>query len=462
MGRNVIELKGKNVGVLGFGVEGLSVVEWLLNQDCRVSVFDEQPGQKFDAGLVSLLRAREVQFFFGPFPDLAVFEVLVRSPGVPLSHRRLKQAQQRQVRVTTLSNLFFERCPCPIIGITGTKGKGTTATLIFEILKAAGRDAYLGGNIGTPGLDFLDELDADSLVVLELSSFQLMDIESSPQIAVVLMVTSEHLDYHESHNEYVTSKAGIVKFQPPSDAVVVNVDYENSLKIVRSAMSRRLEVSTKKNLRAGCFLDGDAVVTVFNGQRQEVVAINQVKLLGRHNLENVCAAVGVAKLLNVANNEIAQTIRTFRGLPHRLQLVAEISGVKYVNDSYSTTPETAMAAIQAFPNTPKILILGGSSKRSDFAELGKILASDEFVKAIIGIGQEWPRIKAAVGKLPAAVEMVEDCRTMQEIVQQARKRAKRGDVVLFSPACASFDMFKSYKDRGEQFMTEVLRRSKKA
>ena len=319
------------------------------------------------------------------------------------------------------------------------------------MLKKEGMDAYLGGNIGKPPLDFLDKLNARSIVVLELSSFQLVDLDKSPHIGVILMTTSEHLNWHKDISEYVDAKRNILRFQSSDDFAIINRDYPASLESDVFTEGKVFYVSRERAGYDGCFVSDGKITVQIKGQTYSLISTKDILLPGKHNLENVCAAVMAATLAGVWKENIASVLRSFKGLEHRLELVREINGVKYYDDSFSTTPETAIAAIEAF-KSPEILILGGSSKGSDFTELGRIVSSTKNIKAIIGIGIEWPKIKS---KIKSKVLIVEGAKNMQQIVAAASKIAKTGDVVLLSPACASFDMFKNYKDRGEQFKKEV-------
>lgn len=444
----------KEAAVLGFGIEGQSAASFLLHRGYAVTIFDEKKDEEAVAEAYDPLKKQGVPYIYAPFFDFRRFDLLVVSPGVRIDRPPILEAKRRGREVTTPTNIFMDLVPCPVIGVTGTKGKGTTSALITQMLKAAGRDAYLGGNIGTPPLEFLDKLTPASVVVLEMSSFQLMTIRKSPQIAVILMVTSEHLDYHRDTDEYVDAKGGIVKFQGPDDLTVVNIDYPNSVAVAQLSGSTPVEVSTKTHVEYGCYVEDGDIFWANYGKRERVAEISDIFIPGKHNWENVCAAVAVAKLSNISNKTIRQVLREFKGLPHRIEFVREIKGIRYYDDSFSTTPETAVAAIRAF-DAPKVVILGGSSKGSDFTELGKTIAGSESLRAIIGIGIEWPRIKSKIKDPRTHIVMIEGCRTMGEIVEAAKKAAKPGDVVILTPACASFDMFKNYKDRGDQFKQEV-------
>ncbi|MBI2622826.1 MAG: NAD-binding protein [Candidatus Levybacteria bacterium] len=509
----MIRLRGKKVAVVGVGVEGISSVKWLREQGAKVTGFDKNP-KILSNEVIKKLRSEGVQFKTGKnyLNKLSGFDLIIRSPGVKISQLPITNYQL----LSSQTKLFFDLCPCPIIGVTGTKGKGTTSALIYEMLKKegppAGGDAYLGGNIGQPPLEFLDKLSVrpaspqgESIVVLELSSFQLQDMTKSPHIVVMLMTTSEHLDYHKDVYEYVEVKRNLLRFQTESDFAILNKDYPASRESDAETKGKVFWVSREGEVDEGCFVRGKKIVlragrlphvandvqqtqkknsgqtpslserqhqglkeklsqsasafsSFASGQapisEEEIISVDEILLPGAHNLENVCAAVMAAFLAGVSKQNIVSVLKTFKGLEHRLELVREVGGVRYYDDSFSTTPETAIAAIQAFKN-PEILILGGSSKNSDFTELGRVISEAKNIKAIIGIGKEWKRIKERIKNHESRIMVAEGTKNMQQIVQAASKVAQPGDVVILSPACASFDMFKNYKDRGEQFKKEV-------
>ncbi len=388
------------VAILGWGIDTQDVEPYLRAQGHEVTVLDEKEK---------------------PFENLDKYDMIVRSPGVNIK-------RFTGLNITSKIKIFFDVCPGKIIGVTGTKGKGTTSTLIYEILKKAGKDVYLGGNMGRGIFADLPKMNADSWVVLELSSFQLIDLHKSPHIAVVLMTTSEHLDWHADVDEYVNAKASITKSQTPSDFAIYNKDYPNSVKIGLQGEGKKIPVSR-----------GD-----WN---------KPLRLRGDHSRENIAAAAAVAKILDIRSQIVEEVAKEFKGLEHRLEEVTTVRGVTYIEDSFSTTPETTIAAIKSF-SEPLILIAGGSEKGSDFTELGKVISESKNIKAVILIGLMTDRINAAIHN--SQIPIIKDLKNMPEIVGAAAKIASEGDVVLLSPGAASFDMFKNYKDRGDQFKAAVL------
>lgn len=451
----------KKIAIVGFGIEGFSSAMYLVKKDAKVTVLDEKKESELDTSLVDKAKDAGIVFHTGSdyLSDLGSFDIVVRSPGIKRLLPEFAKAAEQGVTITSQTQLFLENCKAPVIGVTGTKGKGTTASLIAEMLTKSGFDTHLGGNIGLPPFEFLDNLTETSRVVLELSSFQLQDVTLSPHIAVMLMVTSEHLDYHTDHTEYVEAKRNILKFQKPDDFAVINRDYPVSNESDIYTEGKVFQVSRERpSTEQGCFVKEDAIWISMEGSEWKVLNIKDIALLGKHNLENVCASVMAATLAGATKEDIKAVLTLFTGLEHRLELVATVKGVSFYNDSFSTTPETAIAAIESFEN-PEIIILGGSSKKSDFSELGSVIAKADNIKAIIGIGDEWMRIKESIEKESEGTEtpilMIEGASDMKTVVQAASKIAHPGDVVLLSPACASFGMFTDYKERGKQFKEEV-------
>lgn len=445
------DLKEKKVAILGIGVEGFALVNYLKEQGADITILDEKTEEKQDKEELQKIRSLNLPIEFGELSNLSRFDIIFRSPGIKRHQKALDDAAADGVTITSQTQLFFDLCPCPIIGVTGTKGKGATSSLICEMLKKQGFDTYLGGNIGTPPIEFLDRLGKDSRVVLEMSSFQLQDLHSSPHIAVMLMTTSEHLDYHKDVHEYVDAKRNIVRHQGASDYAIVNKDYPASNESDVESNGKVYKVSREQEVDQGCFVRDNAIFLRMNGKEEKVLDTKDILLPGRHNLENVCAAIVAAIFGGAKMKAIIEVLKTFKGLEHRLELVKTVNGVRYYDDSFSTTPETAIAAIEAFTD-PEILILGGSSKGSDFKTLGKTITDAKNIKAIIGIGVEWPEIKKHIKR---EILVLEGGKNMNAVVQAASKIATLGDVVLLTPACASFDMFKNYKDRGNQFKEEV-------
>jgi UDP-N-acetylmuramoylalanine--D-glutamate ligase len=451
-----IDWKGKKIAILGLGVEGVASLAFFADKGASLWVLERGQKEDIDQDLLAKAEESGAQFVFGKdyLQNLTNYNIIVRSPGVKRFTSELLEAEKQGVIVTSGTKLFFDFCPSKVIGVTGTKGKGTTSSLIYEMLKAAGKDVYLGGNIGLPPLTFLNKLTPESWVVLELSSFQLQDLHKSPHIAIMLMVTSEHLDHHASIEEYIDAKRNILRFQKPEDIAILNRDYPASNESDIYTDGKIYLVSRERETDNACSAFGDTIRIRKNGSEIDVIKTSEILLPGKHNFENVSAAVMAANLAGVGLKHIVDVLKSFKGLEHRLELVREIDGVRYYDDSFSTAPETAIAAIEAFKE-PKILIMGGSHKGSDFTELGKVLRDTESIKAIIGIGDEWEIIKEQLGARLDELQVIEGLTDMKSVVHAAAKIAIKGDIVLLSPACASYGMFKNYKERGEQFQKAV-------
>lgn len=406
-----MDFKSKKVAIIGYGIEGQDAEKFLSSRGAIVTILDQKDNPKY-------------------LDNLNSFDIIVRSPGVYPYKKEIIEATKNSVLVTTPTNIFFEECLGLTIGVTGTKGKGTTSTLIYEILKNAGKDVYLGGNIGKPLLQLLPNLNKESVVVMEMSSFQLIDTKYSPDIAVVLNVTSDHMDWHMDINEYMNAKKNIVRFQSDKNFAVTNSEYQSSKSFSEGVKSKVIFFS--KN-------DLD------DKYKRELI------LRGEHNLENIAAAVTVAGILEIDEKTIIKSISEFKGLEHRLEFVREINGIKFYNDSFATGPQPTIAAIKSFTEDETI-ILGGSDKGLNYEELGNVINNSPNVKNIILIGLIRNEIKKYI-KNKNVIDL--ETNTMDKIVSKAFEITSPGGVIILSPAAASFDMFKDYKDRGNQFKKAV-------
>ncbi len=435
------------VAVVGYGVDGASAVGYWHKLGATITVCD----LKEDLLLPSYVEQKLGADYLS---GLDAYDIIVRSPGV--HPRELVAANGPDIlqKVTTCIDEFFTKCPAPIIGVTGTKGKGTTTTLIYKMLQAAGKKAFIGGNIGTVPLDFLHEVTTDSYVVLELSNYQLIDFKGRPNVAVCLMLVPEHLDWHPNKEEYYAAKANLFAKQTHEDRLVYNGGNGTTTKVVSSSNADKIPffvplVGQENHKTAGAYvLDG----TIFY-RDVEICDTNDVALLGHHNLENVCAAItAVWQIIDGNIEAIKKVVGEFTGLEHRLEFVREVAGVKYYSDSFATTPEATIAAVRSFEQ-PKILILGGIDKGIPFFDLvGELTHTN--LRQVLCIGTTGPKIAEML--MSRGVDtVIAGGTTMEEIVTNAQKAAKPGDVVLLSTACASFDMFKNYKDRGNQFKQAV-------
>jgi UDP-N-acetylmuramoylalanine--D-glutamate ligase len=425
------------IALLGFDTEGRASFDYFSAQGHEVTVCDQNPDVAIPAGAGSRLGENYLD-------DLDRFDMLVRTAGLP-PRLILDKNPGVEPKITTLINEFLRVCPTSnVIGVTGTKGKGTTSSLIARMLEAAGKHVKLGGNIGVPPLTFLPELSEDSWVVLELSSFQLIDLKSSPHIGVCLMVVPEHLNWHQDMDEYVQAKQQLFSHQQPGDVAIYFAENELSRQIAAGGAGDKLPFFTPP----GAFIERGAII--IGGQR--VCGTDELKLLGEHNWQNACAAVTAAWQVTQDVEAVRSVLTSFSGLEHRLEYIETIHSVEYYDDSFGTTPETATVAIESF-DTPKVVILGGSDKGASYDELAKVVKESNVRQAIL-IGEQAERIRAALDSA-GFTAYTKAGGTMTDIVQEAATAAEPGDTVLLSTACASFDMFKDYKDRGDQFKRAV-------
>jgi UDP-N-acetylmuramoylalanine--D-glutamate ligase len=444
--------------VLGLARQGLAVTRWLLEQGAQVTVSDTKPEAELQ-GPIDALRDRDVKFMLGghPLSLLNDCDVLCLSGGVPLDLPIVIEAQQRGIPLTNDAQLFVERCPAPIIGITGSAGKTTTATLTGEIFRTAHHTTWVGGNIGNPLIGDLAEVLPTDRVVLELSSFQLDVMTVSPHVAAVLNITPNHLDRHPSMEAYIEAKRHILDFQSFDDIAVLG--YDNDL---ARAMSGRANgyvrfFSREKIVGRGAFLKGDRIIVVQN-REDEVCRLGDIPLRGDHNVLNVLAACAMTAALGVAVGPMAQAIHEFQGVAHRLQWVREVNGVQYYDDSIATAPERMMAGVNAF-HEPLVLLAGGRDKHLPWEDAAQLIV--ERVRRLIVFGEMADLVQAAVEAQLSrsdqpALEKIHQVTTLAEAVMTAAQLARSGEVVLLSPGGTSFDAFKDFAERGEKFQ-EVVR-----
>lgn len=425
----------QRIAILGYGIEGRSAYRYYTQQwpDAEVTIFDERKIADLPQG---------AHFGGGDFSNLFGYDIVVRTPIIRPDRIKTDGA------VTSVIKEFFKVCPTKnIVGITGSKGKGTTVALLYTMLKGAGMRVHMGGNIGVAALDLLPDIQQEDIVVLELSSFQLWDLDRSPHIAVVLMVEPEHLDVHKDINEYLTAKTNLVSHQRSDDLTIYLPNNPYVEQIIAKSTGQKMPYTKAPGAEV---IDGAIVI-----EDQRICGIDELALVGEHNQENACAAVTAAWQYTHNVAALAEALRRFAGLDHRLKLVTTVDGVRYYDDSIATTPGSAIAAIKAFSQS-KIVILGGLDKGADFGELADVIAGDTVKEAIL-IGTTRLKLQSVLARAGFTnVALFNEKTTMNTIVAHAHQRSAPGDVVILSPACTSFDMFKDYKDRGEQFAATVL------
>lgn len=440
-----------NIAIVGFSVEetseALAAYRYYTAQGAQITAFywgEEDIASRLPEGINKVNIENNQVVEIGPEYDL-----VVRSPAV---HPKYIKSS---APVTSVTKLFFELSPAPIIGITGTKGKGTTSSLITKLIESTGKKVHLCGNIGKPALDILANVTADDVVIYEISSFQLIDMDKSPKIAACLMVVSEHQDWHTDLDEYLTAKRKIFSGQHAGDVAVFNKTDAGSRDIASSIQAgveqRAYDTSGTPDVATFCGLVGTHIVA----GGENVADVSDLAIVGRHNVQNACAAIAAAwDYVKDHKEKIPEVLRSFSGLEHRLELVNSVDNVKYYDDSFGTTPETAIVALEAF-QAPKVIILGGSDKGAAYEDLAKAVVGNN-VRAVVVVGDTAGKITEAL-QTAGYSNINAGGATMTEMVNIAKSKAMPGDVVLLSTACASFGLFKNYKDRGEQFKSAVLK-----
>ncbi len=440
-------LLGKRASVVGLGREGIDLARFLVKEGADVLVTDAKPAEGLTSSLAALA-GLPIRYALGahPIDELLDAEVVYVSPGVAPDIPPLAEARRRGVPLSTSTRLFFERCAAPIVGITGSSGKTTTTALVGKIFEAAGRPTFVGGNIGVPLLSRLDEIGPRDWVILELSSFQLESLEASPAIAAITNITPNHLDRHASMDEYATAKENIIRYQTQSDWAILNAD--DAVSAGLRAPGRTLYFSLEREVE-GAFLDGDRLAVARGSSRRLVCEGGELRLRGRHNVANALAACAVASAVGISINTMREAIRTFSGVRHRLELVDEISGIRYVNDSIATSPERSMAALEAFAGDTIILLAGGRDKHLPMQEWGKRIAAS--VRDLVLFGEAAPLVERAAleGGLPS--ERIHHRETVLQAVRLAHELARPGAVVLLSPGGTSYDQYRDFEERGVAF-----------
>src|SRR6266576_1702972 len=441
-----MELNGKRALVVGLGKSGVASALFMKAHGARVTVSDTKSGDEL-RNEIPVLLDHGITVETGGHGDRTFRgqDLIVVSPGVPVDAPPLVQARSLGEMVIGEIELAAQFLPGPIVAITGSNGKTTTTTLMGEIMTAAGVPTLVGGNIGTPAISLAERAKPDTVVVLEISSFQLETIETfRPKIAVVLNVTPDHLDRHRTFEIYTDAKARIFENQQGSDFAVLNADDPNCVAMGARTRAQVFWFSRQKEVQQGAWVrDGNIVFRDSNGQR-EILQVSEIPLKGAHNLENVLAAVCSGVLMGCAPEKVRQAVRDFKVVEHRLEFVATIAGVDYYNDSKATNVDATIKALESFPANIH-LILGGKDKGSDYSVLNDLLR--ERVKCVYTIGAAAEKISSQI----RGAASINPSGTIQTAVKQASATAQPGDVVLLAPACASFDQFQNYEHRGRVF-----------
>jgi UDP-N-acetylmuramoylalanine--D-glutamate ligase len=452
--------KGKRVLVIGAARQGLALSRYLSSQGAVVTLNDSQPEENISS-IRKELAPLNVTCVFGSHPEslLEKTDLVCVSGGVPLDLPILKRAKSNGIPLSNDSQIFFDAVKAPVIGITGSAGKTTTTTLVGRMTQLArlkGRKTWVGGNIGNPLLESVGEIEKDDLVILELSSFQLELMSSSPKIAAVLNVTPNHLDRHGTMKAYTAAKANILTHQIDTDIAVLNREDEGSWNLKPLVKGKFTSFGKQKPIGnlSGSFVENNYICYLQDGKVTRLLSTVDIELKGEHNLMNVLAACAIAVEAGLSIENIREGIKGFKGVPHRLELVRELRGVRWYNDSIATAPERTSAAIHSFTE-PIVLMLGGRDKDLPWNDLADLIHKRVDHVVVFGeLGEKVIPILGGIknGQKPATLIR---CQTLQVAVEKANEVAKAGDVVLFSPGGTSFDTFKDFEERGEIYKSWV-------
>ncbi len=437
--------------VLGLARSGLAAARLLASGGARVVGADEATELELPAGLDGM------EIKLGRLDEnlLSGVSLVVLSPGIPMNHPLVVSARSSKIPVISELELGYMHCGARIIAVTGTNGKSTTVNMIGMILREAGREAVVAGNVGLPFCSVVRDLGPDGIFVLEVSSFQLESVlDFHPMVAGLLNLTPDHLDRYSGMDEYVAAKSRIVENMGEGDFLFYNALDDGCRSIAGGFGGVTVPFSSHGSVIGGAYLDGEMLVREWNGERESVLGISDLKVIGLHNVENALAAIAAVLPFDVSGEACGEALRRFEGLTHRMEPVTEIEGVAYYNDSKATNVEATVMSLKGLDRRV-VLILGGKDKGSDFSLLLPVLGR---VKAVVTIGQAAPLIESAIG---SAVPVTRAA-TMREAVEIAGGMASGGEIVLLSPACASFDMFDDFEDRGEVFKSCVLELKKTA
>lgn len=444
-------IKGKKVAIIGLGVSNEPLIDYFKSLKTDLTIFDNKDREKIDQRLLEKIDENNIKTSFGKnyLSKLKEFDIIFKSPSCRPDLPEIEAEVKRGAILTSEIEQVLELAPCKIIAVTGSDGKTTTTSLIYEILKNKYK-CYLGGNIGTPIFTKISEMKPEDIVILELSSFQLMTMKKSPNIAVITNITPNHLDIHKSYEEYIEAKKNILKYQTESDILVLNYDNDITRLLNKEAKGKTIFFSSKEKLTNGIIYDEGIIKKCDNDLRRHILKYSNTLLRGKHNAENICAAIAATQTL-VDVEEQAEAIFKFKGVSHRIEFVREINNVKWYNDSIGSSPTRTIAGLKSF-NEEIVLIAGGYDKHLDYEPIAEPII--EKVKTLILMGATAEKIFGVVKKKEAETGkkiLIYKVNSLQEAIDKAKEKAKPGQVVLFSPASASFDMFKNFEERGNKF-----------
>ena len=445
-----MDFTGKKIVIIGMGKTGIATARYLGNQGAKVVVTDEKQFDQWDGEFKQIAGEKWLEVGDYNARVLEGADMVVPSPGVPPNSDLLVEAQKKNIPVVSEIELAYWFLKVPVIAVTGTNGKTTTTTLLGEILRRSGKKVFVGGNIGTPLIEYAETSQKDDFIVAEISSFQLQWIEKfRPFIAILLNITCDHINYHGSFAQYRRVKAGIFANQTKTDWAILNAADQEQDGIADATYAQIVKFSSKDVLSQGIFIKDNDIVLIMPGFNEEKYPLGIINLPGLHNVENVMAAIMAARLCGCSQKDIIAAVRAFSGLPHRIEFAGERNSIKFYDDSKGTNVGSVLRALETFTQ-PVILLLGGRDKDGDFESLKPLLKKK--TKKVILFGEARNRIASLIGEDIPVLKKA----GLREAIQSAYKDAQSGDVVLLSPGCASFDEFANYKDRGN-FFKDVVR-----
>lgn len=452
-------LHASKVAFIGAGVSHAELIRLFLQKGIDVTVLDKKDKEHFDSELYDDLASRGAKFILGDnyLDSLDDFDVVYRTPGMYYNNPKLVKARDNGVIVTSEMESFFELCPCKIYAVTGSDGKTTTTTLIANMLKTEGYTVWLGGNIGKALLPRIESISESDVAVVELSSFQLMSMRESPDVAVITNIAPNHLDVHGTMDEYIAAKCNILDHQNAFSRSVLNKDNKETMNLAKRVRGKLITFSRLGPVEHGAYLDSDRVICYNDGRKiVKVMNASDIKIPGEHNVENYLAAIS-AVWNDVSVKSMCKVAKTFSGVEHRIEFVRELNGVRYYNDSIASNPTRVIAGLKSFGKGKKIVqIAGGYDKKIPFDPLA--VPVNKYVKVLILIGDTADKIEKAVTSSydysPRTLKIFH-ADTMEQAVQIAKNNASRGDVVTLSPACASFDMYPNFEARGRDYKAIV-------
>ena len=444
------ELSGRSVTVIGMGISNIPLIKMLLRAGVEVTVRDKAPRERL-AEQAQELESLGAKLIFGEqYLQNLQGDILFRTPGLSPNTPELLEAVQHGISLSSEMEVFFQTCPSHLIGVTGSDGKTTTTTIIAEFLKEANKNVYVGGNIGKPLLADVADMVEEDYAVLELSSFQLMSMEQSPHIAVITNISPNHLDYHHTMEEYVQAKKNIFLHQGAGDRLILNYDNPGTRAMAGEAVCPVTWFSRREKLEEGVYLRDKAIWLTNEQGSREVLPLDLIQLPGDHNVENYMAAIAAVDGI-VPDKCVRAVAQRFQGVEHRIEFVRELDGVRYYNDSIGTSPTRTTACLESFPQKV-ILIAGGYDKGVPFTQLGIEIV--DRVKTLVLTGDTAPAIRQAVEAAPGYGSNTPEILMAGDLagaVKEAKSAAQPGDIVVLSPACAAFDRFKNFMERGQVF-----------